>query len=101
MQVTFAGMVWRWVEMPAQAEKVPLLREKLLAQAPHTRNFPGCLHLQLFYQPEGPTFYSLSQWESLEALERYRASTLFRTFWGEIRPYFRAKPRAQTLQPLS
>jgi len=94
-------MVWRWVEMPAYADKVPLLQEKLLAQAPHTRNFPGCLYLQLFYQPEGPTFYSLSQWESLEALEKYRASQLFRAFWGAIRPYFRAEPRAHTLYTLT
>lgn len=85
--------LWRWVEMPIRPEGIEAARAILLRQAPRTRAFPGCLALTL-YEGEGPTLYSLSLWESAEALEAYRSSALFRDFWETLRPYFQGKPRA-------
>lgn len=91
--------IWRWVQMPIQAEHAAQAEAALLAQAPHTRAFPGCLALRLYREegPEGPTFYSLSAWESLEALEKYRNSALFRAFWAKLKPLFREAAQAHTL----
>ncbi len=91
--------VWRWVEMPVQAEHASTVRQLLFAQAPHTRAFPGCEYLRL-YEGEGPTFYSLSRWSTPEALEKYRSSTLFRSFWAQLKPYFRSPAQALTLRDL-
>lgn len=85
--------------MPVAPEHRAIVREKLLRQAPHTRAFPGCEYLRL-YEGEGPTFYSLSCWSSPEALEKYRSSTLFRTFWAQIKPYFQVPAQAHTLTEL-
>jgi quinol monooxygenase YgiN len=91
--------LWRWVEMPVWPERADTVRELLLRQAPLTRSFPGCLALTL-YESKGSTFYSLSSWVDAEALERYRASSVFRTFWATLRPHFREAPRAVSLQTI-
>ncbi|MCS6895129.1 MAG: antibiotic biosynthesis monooxygenase [Bacteroidia bacterium] len=89
-------MLWRWVEMPIHPDKIEEARAMLLAQAPRTRAFPGCLHLTL-YEAEGPNLYSLSQWQSVEALEAYRHSAMFRDFWVKMRVYFRERARATSM----
>ncbi|MCX7607429.1 MAG: antibiotic biosynthesis monooxygenase [Bacteroidia bacterium] len=91
--------IWRWVAMPIRSEAYEKVRSMLLSQAPHTRAFPGCLSLVL-YEGEGPTFYSLSSWETTEALEAYRRSPLFRRFWEELKPYFRDSAQAVSLKAL-
>ncbi|MEN3040379.1 MAG: antibiotic biosynthesis monooxygenase family protein [Bacteroidia bacterium] len=93
-------MLWRWVEMPIHAEKIEEARAILLTQAPRTRAFPGCLFLVL-YESAGPNLYSLSQWESPQALEAYRQSVMFREFWARIRVCFRDRARAVSLQEVN
>ncbi|MCS7298234.1 MAG: antibiotic biosynthesis monooxygenase family protein [Bacteroidia bacterium] len=88
--------VWRWVEMPVVSGSEEEVRRALLRQASVVRAFPGCLFLRLFCA-EGPTFYSLSLWESVEALEEYRRSEAFRQFWKQMRLHFRGAPRAVNL----
>lgn len=75
------------------------MAQKLLEQAPKVRAFVGCEGLTL--HPDGERagiFYSISRWDSPAALEAYRQSPLFRTFWAEVRPYFIEPPQAFTLQ---
>ncbi len=92
-------MIIRVVQMHFQREVVAQIEARLLAQAPKVRDFPGCLYLALHRDAESPeTFYSISHWESLEALEAYRQSSLFRDFWAELKVYFAHPARAFTLK---
>jgi len=80
-------------------EAIEQIQSRLLAQAPKVRAFPGCLYLSLHQDAESPeTFYSVSHWESLEALEAYRQSSLFRDFWAELKVCFARPPQAFTLK---
>ncbi|MCS7162064.1 MAG: antibiotic biosynthesis monooxygenase [Bacteroidia bacterium] len=92
--------IWRWVELPIQAESAEFVQGLLAQHAPKVRAFPGCQALYL-YVGEGPTFYSFSEWATSTDLEAYRQSPLFRTFWAQLRPHFRARPRAFSLTLLA
>ena len=59
------------------------------------RNFHGCLHLELLYDIAQPhKLVTYSHWQDEEALERYRASEIFREIWGQAKKYFSEKPLA-------
>ena len=52
-------------------------------------NFNGCLGMRLLNDLQNPSiFYTYSQWESEDALNNYRKSTIFNTVWISIKPLF-------------
>lgn len=52
-------------------------------------NFNGCLGMRLLKDIQNPcVFYTYSQWESEEALNNYRKSTIFNMVWISIKPLF-------------
>jgi quinol monooxygenase YgiN len=52
-------------------------------------NFNGCLGMRLLNDLQNPPiFYTYSQWESEDALNNYRKSTIFNTVWISIKPLF-------------
>lgn len=61
----------------------------------HIRAFPGNHHLELLRDPENPAVrITHSLWESVDALEAYRHSDLFRTTWAATKLLFAEKPIA-------
>ncbi len=53
------------------------------------RSFPGCLHMELLQNAEQPNvLFTLSIWESEEALEHYRNSELFKDTWKKTKALF-------------
>lgn len=65
--------------------------------APQIRSFPGCHHLELWRDADAPTiFTTYSHWESPEALDEYRESTLFRSTWSTVKPLFADRPQAHS-----
>lgn len=61
------------------------------------RAVSGCNHLELWQdvdQPNVMTTYSL--WDSVEALDAYRESELFRTTWETAKKYFCDSPVASS-----
>ncbi|MCS7153780.1 MAG: antibiotic biosynthesis monooxygenase [Bacteroidia bacterium] len=93
-------MLWRWVEIRAYPERADIVCSLLAEQAKRVRRFPGCLALSL-YRGENADFYSLSLWESPEALEAYRQSEIFRSFWLIIKKHFRAPAKAVSFEKVS
>lgn len=67
-------------------------KERLLA-------FPGCQHIELL-RCKTPThvFFTVSVWDSEEALENYRTSDLFEDTWGKTKPLFSDRPEAWTTE---
>lgn len=65
------------------------------ASAPKIRAFPGCQHLELWRDPRYANILTtFSHWDSADALEAYRYSTLFKTTWARTKPLFAAPPQA-------
>jgi len=60
--------------------------------------FPGCTQLKLFKDfSEAGVFYTHSVWESMEDLENYRKSELFKSTWAIVKPMFHASPQVFSL----
>lgn len=93
-------MLWRWVEIRAYPERADIVCSLLAEQAEKVRSFSGCLFLSL-YRGEDTDFYSLSLWESAEALEAYRQSEVFKSFWSLIKKHFRAPAKAVSFEKIT
>lgn len=65
------------------------------------RAFPGCRHMELLQSTQEPNvLFTLSYWDSPEALEQYRQSELFQTTWAKTKVLFADKPAAWSVQVL-
>jgi len=65
------------------------------------RNFEGCQHLQLLrHQNLKNVIYTYSIWDSVEALNAYRNSALFKVTWSKTKVCFCEKPITYTLDQL-
>ena len=63
------------------------------------RNFPGCSHLQLLKDADDATTYTtLSYWNDLQNLEKYRKSELFGQVWGRVKTLFAERSQAFSLE---
>ncbi|MFC5412173.1 putative quinol monooxygenase [Larkinella bovis] len=63
------------------------------------RTFPGCLHLELQRDLDHPAvFVTYSHWESAEALETYRQSSLFKATWAATKVLFAGRPMAFSVE---
>ena len=88
-------MLIRIVRMTFQPDKLAKFETIFSASRDKIRAFPGCLHLELWHDPDNPTVrITHSHWESADALEAYRNSALFRTTWAATKPLFAGKPVA-------
>lgn len=68
---------------------------------PQIRFFKGCLFLELHRDAnQTETFFTISKWESAEALENYRKSDLFRNTWSITSGFFDDKPMAWSLEKI-
>ena len=59
------------------------------------RSFEGCQGLELYREiDDAHSFTTYSFWDSLEHLETYRKSDLFKSTWAKVKPLMRSKPSA-------
>lgn len=66
------------------------------------RNFPGCLHLELWHSKEpSNVLFTFSLWESEEALHAYRHSALFEGVWAKTKVLFDGKPEAWSVDEVT
>lgn len=65
------------------------------------RNFEGCRFLELYQDKNTPhVFFTYSYWDSDEALEAYRNSTLFKNVWATTKQWFSDKPLAWSINKI-
>lgn len=63
--------------------------------------FPGCSKLALVRsKSDRGVFFTISEWESEEALAAYRTSTLFQSTWAKVKPMFAAKAEAWSTETI-
>lgn len=60
--------------------------------------FEGCNGVKVYRDAnQENVFFTISDWDSEEALENYRRSELFAQVWGRAKTYFDGKPEAWSL----
>ena len=59
----------------------------------------GCMGLELLrgIHQENLNIWTISFWQTVDDLETYRTSPLFRKTWSEVKPLFVSKAQAWTL----
>ena len=84
-------MIIRIVRMNVRPDTVKEFLAHFDQSSARIRQYPGCLHLELWQDIENNgVFITYSQWNSAEALEKYRRSSLFRSTWKKVKPLFAA-----------
>lgn len=93
-------MIKRIVKMTFREENVPVFIGEVFEQSKkQIRAFKGCRHMELLQNSEHPNvLFTLSIWDSEDALNAYRASALFADTWAKTKALFADKPQAWTLQ---
>lgn len=90
-------MLIRIVDM----EFLPENRETFLAVFEEAKfkisAFAGCTHVELLEDQQNPNrMLTYSHWESIDALENYRHSALFKSTWAKTKVLFSRKPSAHS-----
>jgi quinol monooxygenase YgiN len=92
-------MVIRIVRMHFRPDAVASFLNTFNESKESIRNFPGCTHMELFKDVRAlDTFVTISHWNSTDALEAYRNSSLFHGIWSKTKPLFSAKTEAFTVE---
>ena len=90
-------MIVRIVKMTFEPDRVDDFLEIFGTTKDQIRDLKGCAHLELLEDKENPNvFFTLSQWEEEEHLEKYRESYLFENIWEKTKPLFAKKAEAWT-----
>jgi quinol monooxygenase YgiN len=95
-------MIKRVVKMTFQPEKVEaFLQDVFEASKSNIRAFPGCQSMELLRDTTTPNIlFTLSVWDSEEALNTYRSSELFQSTWSKTKVLFADKAQAWSMDIL-
>lgn len=91
----------RIVKMTFKAEYIPKFHEIFESSKPKILAFGGCTEVALVQDIHHPeVMMTISQWESEEALNRYRQSEFFGQVWKQTKALFAEKPQAWSLNKI-
>lgn len=91
-------MITRIVKMTFRHEAIESFLEVFNANKKFIAASEGCRRLQLMHEKGRPdVFFTISTWDSEEALNQYRDSELFEKVWGKTKTMFAERPQAWTL----
>ncbi len=92
-------MLVRIVKLDFQEDRVEDFLNFFESTKNKVNNFPGCLGMKLLRGADDPSIIvTYSHWEKAEHLENYRKSSTFIEIWTKIKPWFKNKPEAWSLQ---
>ena len=86
--------------MTFRPEALEMFRTQVFEQSKaRIRAFPGCRHMELLQERARPeVLFTLSIWDSEDALDAYRQSDLFRDTWARTKLGFAEKAEAWTVE---
>lgn len=95
-------MIKRVVKMTFHPEKVEtFLQDVFEASKSKIRAFPGCQSMELLRDTAAPNIlFTLSVWDSEDALNTYRGSELFQSTWAKTKALFADKAQAWSMELL-
>ena len=92
-------MIVRIVQMTFQEDKVDEFNQLFEERKEQIRNFPGCMHLELWQDSKKDNvFLTYSNWNSEADLDHYRFSDFFKDTWGKTKSLFLEKPQAWSVR---
>jgi len=95
-------MITRIVMLNFQPEKIAEFLEIFNQNKQVLAKIDGCIHLEIFKSTSDiDTYFTISNWQSEEHLERYRQSEFFKEIWSKVKPLFNNKAQAWTLKTLN
>lgn len=93
-------MITRIVKLEFQAEHVPQFTNLFSEVQSEIKSRNGCLELRLLRDMNKPEiFFTVSKWDSVDALEAYRASKFFRSTWTKTKQWFARDAQAWSTKP--
>ena len=91
-------MITRIVKMSFSTDKTIEFIELFHSVKHKIVQFPGCKGVDLLRDVNNPAvFFTYSKWESINDLENYRHSELFKTTWFKTKQLFNDKAEAWSL----
>lgn len=88
-------MIIRIVQMTFAEDKTAEFLALFNERKSLIRHFEGCNHLELWMDEHKPNiFFTYSKWDSVQHLDRYRYSELFKDTWAKTKALFAEKPQA-------
>ena len=88
-------MIIRIVKLEFQEDKIKAFLQHFESVKWQVNQFPGCQGMKLLQDSKDPCIVlTYSQWEDEEALLIYRNSAFFQGLWSMIKPWFRVKAEA-------
>jgi heme-degrading monooxygenase HmoA len=101
MKISYPIMIKRLVKLTLLQDEVETFLSIFNDSKNKVKSFPGCLHLELLRDVDNPAvMFTLSHWESLDALNKYRNSEFFKNTWSKTRLLFAAKASAWSVEVL-
>lgn len=95
-------MIVRLVTMTFEESQIETFLQLFETYKEQIRNQKGCSRLELIQDKETPSKIStLSKWNSVSDLNKYRKSELFGIVWPETKKLFAGKPVAQSFEVLT
>lgn len=92
-------MIKRIVKLTFKESEVETFLKIFENKKKKIRNFPGCLHLELWRDANQPNiFFTYSYWGSEDDLNAYRYSELFKETWKNTKVLFSGKPEAWSVE---
>ncbi len=92
-------MITRIVRLTIQPDKVEDFKLLFSESFPKISRYNGCRDLMLYQDyDESNVMITYSNWNSVEDLETYRKSELFRTTWDKVKPLFSSSPMAFSME---
>ena len=88
-------MIVRIVQMTFREDAIKEFSSLFEERKQTIRNFPGCMHLELWQDSTHENvFFTYSIWNSEADLNHYRFSDFFKDTWGRTKALFAEKPNA-------
>ena len=92
-------MFTRIVVLSFQDGKGKIFRSLFDGWKEQIASFPGCAQLRLVRDKKDPDIYmTISEWKHPDDLERYRNSKLFASVWPVVKPMFKEKAQAWSVE---
>ncbi len=94
-------MIYRIVKLHFQADKVADFLALFDQVVTKVNKQPGCIEMYMLQDLYNPAiFITHSRWEKEEDLNTYRNSELFQTIWPTIKPWFKEKAEAWSMDKI-
>ncbi len=91
-------MLHRVVRMKFSPETIRSFIEIFYKKQKFIQAFEGCESVELMNdESDNMVLYTLSKWESNDALQAYRNSDMFAVTWKQVKPLFSDKAQAFSL----